>query len=219
MRGINRFAQLTHAFLFCDLRRKTLRCTPRYCTRMKRLFALLLFATTAFAADEPTKLAITLEPLGDNDAGVVSRLTFKYEIPSGVPEGVPLVIVGSTTQGQSVKTFRYPVQPSQRTSMTAIQTLQPGDVDVEARLMIPPEEEKPVIVAKNELHFTVAKTNKPFTASESDGAEAIVAEGSVPATGDAVHIAEVKRDVAPNLFIVNVDTKDPVKRVEFWVEG
>ncbi|HJT18627.1 MAG TPA: VWA domain-containing protein, partial [Thermoanaerobaculia bacterium] len=170
-------------------------------------------------ADEPKKLAITLEPLGDNDAGVVSRLTFKYEIPSDVPEGVPLVIVGSTTQGQTVKTFRYPLQSSQRSSLTAIQTLQPGDVDVEARLMIPLEEEKPVIVAKNELHFTVAKTNKPFTASETDGAEAIVAEGSVPATGDAVHIAEVKRDVAPNLFIVNVDTKPPVKRVEFWVEG
>ncbi|HLJ74885.1 MAG TPA: VWA domain-containing protein [Thermoanaerobaculia bacterium] len=186
---------------------------------MKSFLALLLFATTAFAADEPKKLDIALEALGDSDSGVVSRITFKYEIPSDVPQGVPLVIVGAMTQGQTSKTFRYPLQPTQRTSLTAIQTLQPGDVDIEARLMIPLEEDKPVIVAKNELHFTVAKTNKPFTASQSDGAEAIIAEGSVPATGDAVHIAEVKRDVAPNLFIVNVDTKPPVKRVEFWVEG
>ncbi|GAC1437389.1 MAG: hypothetical protein NVSMB68_09340 [Thermoanaerobaculia bacterium] len=28
-----------------------------------------------------------------------------------------------------------------------------------------------------------------------------------------------RRDIAPNLFIVDVDVKDPVKRVEFWVEG
>src|SRR5262249_4296272 len=27
------------------------------------------------------------------------------------------------------------------------------------------------------------------------------------------------RDIAPNLFIIDVDVKPPVKRVEFWVEG
>jgi len=190
----------------------------RYRTRMKRLLALLLLATSAFAADEPKKLDITLEPLGDSDSGVVTRITFKYTIPSDEPEGVPLAIIGSATQEQTTKTFRYPLQPSQRTELTTIQTLQPGDVDIEARLMIPLEEQAPVILAKNEQHFTIAKTNKPYVAGEGAGAEAVLAEGSVPASGDSVRITSAHRDVAPNLFIIDVDVKPPVKRVEFWVE-
>jgi hypothetical protein len=34
-----------------------------------------------------------------------------------------------------------------------------------------------------------------------------------------VKIRAPRRDVAPNLFIVDVDVLPPVKRVEFWVEG
>ena len=188
---------------------------------MKRaLLPLLFVAGAAFAAEEPQKLSITLEPLGDNDSGVVSRITFKYAIPSDVPQGVPLVITGSVTeQGEVVNRFRYPLLPSQRESLTAIQTLQPGDADIEARLMIPLEEQTPVIVAKSSSHFTIAKTNKQYVASSSDGAEAVIAEGSVPEGGDAVKIIPPRRDVAPNLFIIDVDVKPPVKRVEFWVEG
>ena len=187
---------------------------------MRRSLLLIFFlANSLFAADEPQKLTIAVEPLGDSDAGVVARLTFKFGIGSDVPQGVSLVIIGSTSQGQTVKTFRYPLLPDQRNSLSAIQTLQPGDVEVEARLMVPLEEQAPAIVAKNTAHFTIAKTNKPYVASASDGAEAIIAEGSVPASGDAVRIIQPRRDVAPNLFIVDVDVKPPVKRVEFWVEG
>ena len=188
---------------------------------MKRAVAtLLLFVATAFADDIPNKLAITVDQLGDNDAGVVTRTTFRFAIPSDVPQGVPLVIIGSISQGgQVVKRFRYPVQPTQHDSLSAIQTLQPGDVEVEARLMIPLEEQTPVIVLKNSAKFTIAKTNKPYVANVMEGAEAIVAEGNVPEGGDSVKIIPPRRDVAPNLFIVNVDVKPPVKRVEFWVEG
>jgi Ca-activated chloride channel family protein len=188
---------------------------------MKRaLVALLLLAGTAFADEPPNKLTITLDNLGDSDTGVVTRTTYRFTIPSDVPQGVPLVIVGSITQGgQVVKRFRYPLMPSQRNSLTAIQTLQPGDAEVEARLMIPLEEQTPVIVAKTTTTFTIAKTNKAYVANEAEGAEAIVAEGSVPEGGDAVKIIPPRRDVAPNLFIVDVEVKPPVKRVEFWVEG
>src|SRR5207245_123722 len=187
---------------------------------MKHALVVLLLATTALAADEPSKLTIAVEPLGDSDAGVVSRITFKFAIPPEVPQGVPLIIIGSATrQGQVVKRFRYPLLPSQRDSLTAIQTLQPGDAEIEARRMVPLEEQTPVIVAKTTSHFTIVKTNKQYVAGAEDGAEAIVAEGSVPAGGDAVKIVPPRRDVAPNLFIVDVDVKPPVKRVEFWVEG
>src|SRR5258706_3223630 len=36
---------------------------------------------------------------------------------------------------------------------------------------------------------------------------------------DGVKIVPPRRDVAPNLFIVDVETKPVVKKVEFWVEG
>src|SRR5207253_4190505 len=62
-------------------------------------------------------------------------------------------------------------------------------------------------------------TNKTYIAGENEGAEAIVAEGVVPETSGAVRILTPRRDVAPNLFIVDVDVKPPVKRLEFWVEG
>ena len=188
---------------------------------MKRvLLGLALIASTAIGADEQNKLAITVEPLGDSETGVVARVAFRFAIPSDVPPGVPLVIIGSVTQqGQVVKRFRYPLAPSQKDSLTAIQTLQPGDAEIEARLMIPLEEQTPIIVAKSDAHFAVAKTNKAYVASAADGAEAVIAEGSVPETADAVKIIPPRRDVAPNLFIVDVDVKPPVKRVEFWVEG
>ena len=182
--------------------------------------ALLLVASMATAADEQSKLTIALEPLGDSEAGVVARVAFHFAIPSDIPQGVPLVIIGSVMQqGQVVKRFRYPLAPSQKDSLTAIQTLQAGDAEIEARLMIPLEEQTPVIVAKSAVHFTIARTNKTYVASFADGAEAVIAEGSVPEMADAVKIIPPRRDVAPNLFIVDVEVKPPVKRVEFWVEG
>ncbi|HEX9407743.1 MAG TPA: VWA domain-containing protein [Thermoanaerobaculia bacterium] len=193
-----------------------------YSTHMKRVaLAVLFVAAAALAADEPAKkLTIAVEPLGDSDSGVVSRIAFKFAIPSDVPQGVPLVILGSVTQqGQVAKRFRYPLLPSQRESLTAIQTLQAGDAEIEARLMIPLEEQPPVLIAKGTSHFAIEKTNKTYIASASDGAEAVIAEGSVPEMGDAVRIIPPRRDVAPNLFIIDVNVKPPVKRVEFWVEG
>ena len=115
---------------------------------MRHSLLLMLFVANALFAAEPQKLTIALEPLGDSDAGVVARLTFKFVIGSDVPGGVPLVVIGSTTQGSTVKPFRYPLLPSQRNSLTAIQTLQPGDVEIEARLMVPLEEQAPVIVSR-----------------------------------------------------------------------
>src|SRR5204863_8355838 len=127
--------------------------------------------------------------------------------------------VGSMSQdGAVVKRFRYPVDLSHDV-ITAIQTLQPGAVEIEARLMVPLEEQTPVIVAKVTQTFTLAKTNKTYIAGENEGAEAIMAEGVVPEASGAVRIIPPRRDVAPNLFVVDVEVKPPVKRVEFWVEG
>lgn len=183
------------------------------------LVAVLLAIAMPLIAADQAKLSIDLEPLGDTAQGVVMRATYRFAVGPDMPPGVPLVIIGSVSQdGAVVKRFRYPVDPTQRESLTAIQTLQPGTVEVEARLMVPLEEESPVIVAKTTQTFTVAKTNKTYVADENDGT-AIVAEGILPETSGAVRIVPPRRDVSPKLFIVDVEIKPPVKRVEFWVEG
>jgi Ca-activated chloride channel family protein len=187
---------------------------------MKRFLAALFLVAVPLAAADPGKLTIEVEPLGDAPEGVVVRTTFRYAIGPDVPPGIPLVITGSVTQGGIVtKRFRYPLQESQRESLSSIQTLQPGDAEIDARIMVPLEESAPVIVAKATQKFTIAKTNKTYVAGEGAAAEAIVAEGVVPETAGAVKIATPRRDIAVNLFIVDVDVQPPVKRVEFWVEG
>ncbi|HET7710848.1 MAG TPA: VWA domain-containing protein, partial [Thermoanaerobaculia bacterium] len=190
----------------------------------RRLFALFLLlypVASAASAEEPqnrAKLTVTSESLGDSDTGVVTKLTFRFVIPEDVPPGVPLVISGSLTQGGSTRHFRYPLRDDrQQSSLAGIQTLVLGEVQVDARLMIPLEEEAPVIIGKSSATLQIAKTGRVFVAGEEPTAEAVIAEGSVPEGAGAVRIMPPRRDVAPNLFIVDVDVKAPVTRVEFWV--
>lgn len=163
-------------------------------------------------------LTLSLTAAGDRDSDVVTRLLFRFAIPADVPAGTPLVIQGSLLQkGVVIRNFRYPL-PEGGDSIAAIQVVPAGEVMVEARLMIPLEDSSPVILAKVEQTFTIAKSGKPYVANEAEGADAIVAEAVVPETSGAVRILPPRRDVAPNLFVVEVATQAPVRRVEFWVE-
>jgi len=187
---------------------------------MKRaLLALLFLPASLLAADG--KINITLDPLGDSaQGGVVTRVSYRFTIPTDAPSGVPLVLTGSISQnGEVVKRFRFPVDPSTPNPLTSVQTLQPGDAEVDAKLMVPLEEQTPVILAKATQTFAISKTNKAYVAREGDDAESILAEGIVPETSGAVKIVTPRRDVAPNLFIVEVEVQPPVTRVEFWIDG
>ncbi len=182
--------------------------------------ALFLFLAAALHAAEPAKMTIGVEALGDSADGVVVRVTFRFAIPQEVPPGVPLVITGSASEaGTVVKRFRWPLDPARPASLAAVLTLPAGSAEIEARLMVPLEEEAPVIVARGSTTVAIAKTNKEYVAAEGASADAILAESFVPEMRDAVKIVPPRRDVAPNLFIVNVETKPVVTRVEFWVEG
>jgi Ca-activated chloride channel family protein len=175
-----------------------------------------LIATAAFAQEQP--LAIELEPLGDTDQGVVTRVAFRFANPEH--SEAEMVLQGSFLQGGLVlRNFRYALGEDQRNRITAIQTFAEGEAEIEARLIMPLEEGAPAIIAKTSTKFAIRKTNTPYVASAEDGAEAILAEGLVPETVGAVKIRPPRRDVAPNLFAVDVDTLPPVVRVEFWVEG
>jgi Ca-activated chloride channel family protein len=196
---------------------------------MRRFLAALIFLAPFSGAAQETpstdaanraNLTITAEPLGDSEQGVVTRITFRFATPGDVEPDFPLVIQGSLMRGTEVlRNFRFNIPPDRRDLVTTIQTLGEGSVTVEARLMIPLEEQAPVILGKSSSTFPIAKTNKPYVASPEEGAEAVFAEGVVPETVGAVRIRPPRRDVAPNLFIVDVDARPPVKRVEFWVEG
>jgi Ca-activated chloride channel homolog len=188
----------------------------------RSILALLLVALAPFArAAENDAITITLDPLGDNDqGGVVTRISFRFATPPEVPPETGLILQGSILQnGQVLRNFRMNVPPNVQAPLSTIQTFAEGPAEVEVRLVMPLAEALPAIVTKATQTFTVAKTNKPYIASEEDGAEAVMAEGIVPEVTGAVKIRVPRRDVAPNLFIVNVDVLPPVKRVEFWVEG
>jgi len=192
-------------------------------TSLAALLTLLLLSPSTFAEDSNENraaLTINLEAVGDNAEGVVTRTAFKFNVPSDVPPQIPLVIVGTISQdGKVLKNFRYQMTSGSRSELTAIQTVPPGNIEIEARLMIPLEEAAPVILGKLAKTFAVAKTNKPYTANIEEGAESVIAEGIVPEASGTVRILTPRRDVAPNLFIVDVDVTPPVKKVEFWVEG
>ncbi|HEX9458524.1 MAG TPA: hypothetical protein VGA84_05235, partial [Thermoanaerobaculia bacterium] len=187
---------------------------------MKRALAALLFLPLPLFAAEG-RIVIALEALGDSQqGGVVTRVTYRFTVPTDAPSGVPLVITGSISQnGEVVKRFRYPLLETTTSPLTSVQALPPGEVEIEARLMVPLEEQTPVILAKATQKFTIAKTGKVYIAHEGDNADAILAEGVVPEGSGTVRIIAPRRDVAPNLFIVEVDVQPPVTRVEFWVEG
>lgn len=195
----------------------------------------------------PPSIAITVQPLGDTEKGVAARVFFRFANPREITNA-GLFLQGSFMQdGKVVSNFRFAVPreddreimahtvkrsgtivrqtrwallPDRRNEMTAVHTFAPGEADIEAWLLLEQDNEDPPMLISHVIEtVTVAKTNVPYVADANDGVDAIIAEGIVSDTVGAVTIRSPRRDVAPNLFIVNVDVLPLVKRVEFWVEG
>ncbi|HSN68293.1 MAG TPA: VWA domain-containing protein [Thermoanaerobaculia bacterium] len=180
-------------------------------------FALLAsaFAVRAAAADP---LSIEILPLGDSADRVAVRIVFAADSALAPGEG-PLVLQGTILhEGQVVRNFRRILGPEEARRFEMVQLVSPGAVMVEARLL-GGSETAPLLLARASRTSEIAPTGTLYTAGDDAGAEEILAEGIVPETTGAVRIREPRRDVAPNLFIVEVDVEDPVKRVEFWVDG
>jgi Ca-activated chloride channel family protein len=177
---------------------------------------LLLFALSAAAED----LAVVVEPLGDTDEGVVTRVTFRFVSPLDASPEAVLSIQGSFLQdGRVIRNFRHRIPEERPSKISTIQTFPAGNLEVEVRLMQDSGEGPLVLQKVTSGTVVVEKTGKPYVASPDDGAEAVFAEGVLPEKVGAVMIQPPQRDVAPNLFIVNVDVQPPVTRVEFFVEG
>ena len=179
---------------------------------------LLLFALPVAAQD----LTVHVDPLGDSDEGIVARVTFRF--PSGLDDSPDalLSIQGSFLQdGRVIRNFRYRIPEERPSKISTVQTFPAGNLEVEVRLMQEngPEGEALVLNKVQADKVVLEKTGKPYIASADDGAEAVFAEGVLPERVGSVVIQAPQRDVAPNLFIVNVDVQAPVVRVEFFVEG
>jgi Ca-activated chloride channel homolog len=183
------------------------------------LCALCVLIAPLLAADGA--VTVTLEPLGDTDAGVAARVSFRFARPAEVTADSALVLQGSFMQnGRILRNFRYVVPPEKDGETKTVQVFAEGEAVVETRLLVDDTaESSPLLLGKSTETFKIEKTNKVYVADLDDGAEAVLAEGVLPEAMGAVKIRSPRRDVAPNLFIVNVDVLPPVKRVEFWVEG
>ncbi len=192
---------------------------------MRSASGLLLFLVMApilgaQAAPDPGPITIESVVLGDRGSEVITRITFGFQLDQAIPPDTPVVMQGSVAQaGKVVRTFRYPLRPNERESLSLIQPLAAGEAEVDVRLLIPMDEISPILLAKGSRKIQAAATGKPYVAESDTDSEAVFAEGFVPEVTGAVRIVAPRRDLAPNLFIVDVDVKPPVKRVEFYVEG
>jgi Ca-activated chloride channel homolog len=182
------------------------------------LIALFLTALASIAvAQDVQPLAVTTVSLGENEQGeIVTRVTFRF----APPDEYDLLLQGSFMHdGKVLRNFRYAVPPAASGSVTAIQPFPAGESVIDVRLIMPLEKGAPVIIARVTETVTLEATGRPYVADVDDGAEAVLAEGIVPESVGAVKIRTPRRDVAPNLFVVEVDVAPPVQRVEFWVDG
>lgn len=193
---------------------------------MRKALATLVFLLVSLpgalgAAEREPEIAMTLEPIGDSDANVVTRVTFRFAEPLDPSPDAELALQGSFIQnGKVVRNFRYIIPADRPRQLTAVQAFAEGTADVEVRLIQWTEDgEPPLLLHKTASSFPVNKTGKPYVATADEGAESAFAEGVVPETVGAVRILAPQRDIAPNLFRIAVDVRPPVTRVEFWVEG
>jgi Ca-activated chloride channel family protein len=180
------------------------------------------FAQSAPAPATASSVApinITAEPAGDAGELAVTRLTFRFEVPDGVPLDSELTLQGSILRDTAViRNFRYSLRPDEQGVLNTLEKLTPGSYSIEAKLVLP-QDDNAAILARGSFNLTVALTGQPYVASAADGAAGVLAEGFVPESSGSVRIVPPRRDLAPNLFIVNVEVKAPVTRVEFYVEG
>jgi len=200
----------------------------RYSCHMRKIIALLSVAGCLIVVDgwaqkskeEPPPLLIDITTLGDAADGVVVRVEFRYELPPEAMAGTTPVIQGSILRGSEVvENFRRLLRPDERSSLRMIRTVGAGEIDVEARLLLDRENDMPLILTKNRERFSIEPTGLAYAAEETDGAEALVAEGATPEISGAIKIRPPRRELAPNLFVVEVEVRDPASRVEFWVDG
>lgn len=191
---------------------------------MKRALLAVLLAAVAivpagFAAEPDAGLSIAVQPLGDRDGSVVVEIVFRYTLAHETLQARP-VLQGSILSGSEVvRHIRRAIRPDENARLVIIEAVPPGEIRIDARMLIESDDSMPLLLGKAVASVTVAAVGEPYVAGDEATADAVVAEGVVPEGAGTVTIRPPRRDVAPNLFIVDVDVLPPVTRVEFQVDG
>ncbi len=192
-----------------------------------RLLAVLLIACLAFAPSavaqevesDNSLLQIETEMLGDTPDGVATRVIFRYHVTAEGLKGVPYLLGSALRKNERIRSFRLSLRPGETDELSTVLVLPEGELAIEARLLLEQRDGAPQLIAKATQPVTISLTGNEYVASGDDGAEAILAEGYLPDSADAVRLLPPRRDVAPNLFIIEAEVEDPVRRLEFWVDG
>lgn len=168
----------------------------------------------------PGELGLEAALLGDTRQGVAARLTFEYPgLVSGDFRGIPYLTGSVIQDDRLVGSFRVGLRPGEEHGLTTVTVIPLGEVVIEARLMLESEGGLPHMIGKVARTLSVEPVGVDYVAENETDPEAILAEGFAPVSAGAVRLQAPRRDLAPNLFIVEASVEDPVARVEFWVDG
>lgn len=190
-------------------------------TRAGLLLSVLVAAVAFGQPSEPPRaaLAISIEASGDSGEQIAARILFTIDPSLGLPTDREIVLQGTILHGGAVvRNFRRTVTQADLPRVEMMQVVPVGEITIEARLLAMGED-SPMLLTRSEQTVTLAATGLEFVASENAEADEILAEGLIPEAAGAVRIQPPQRDLAPNLFTVEVTVEAPVRRVEFWVDG
>lgn len=162
-------------------------------------------------------MTIQLEPLGDSEAGVATRVVVGYRLDPAAIRGEVTLSGSFEMDGRTLRTFRRQLHESEIHRSSFVEVLPAGEVKVFARIHVTDDRGTPLLLARAEKISSIAPTGEEYVAAAEDGVTGMMAEGFVPEITGAVRIKPPRRDLAPNLFGVDVEVQPPVRRVEFWV--
>ena len=212
---------------------------------MRMMFAAALVLLSALATGQETlnPIAITIEPLGDREHGVMTRVVFRFANPSAitdaglfldgilrqagrvprnfrysVPRDKDRVVMNATfvRNRKLVRLSRYAMLPDLRNEISTDELLVEGEAEIDVWLVLEPDYDNPQqIVAKATQKFTVARTGRPYVEEKEEERE----EPAPPQPQRPVTIRVERRDEATSLWVVRAEVLPPVKRVEFRVDG
>lgn len=195
--------------------------------RMRVAFAaaLLLLSVVALRdarAEEAKKpLAIAIEPLGDNQHGVVTRVFFRFANPRAIT-AAGLFLEGSLTQDgrvpvnfrlavprkgdkliwnntvrrncRTIRNTRYAVLPDQRNEVELVQTLGEGTARIDARLVLEGDNGDPQrLISEAAETFTLQKTSRPYVLDDVE----VDVELEIEAEPDDGELPPVIEDATP----------------------
>ncbi len=206
---------------------------------MRTLFAAAILAAASFAAGQEAlkPVSIAIEPLGDGDRGIVTRVFFRFANPRevtdaglflegsfheaghvprnfrvAVPRKHDRFIWNKTTirNGKIVHHSSWSVLPDKRNEMSVVHTFAEGETEISAWLVLEKDYDGgPVIVAKATQTFTVTKTNRPYITQEEEEEEPQEAAAAIEDAPESMErVAVAPPEAPPGAVAIHASRRD-----------